>query len=245
MGNFTQWRVKNPAVPAADVPRMRQLNSFFRAGGGELASVRSLLLPSSVTKVVAGLLSALLWLPTPAAALWVNLTPQQIDEALAHGKASYERARAEGRPIDDLDPEYVVDLGPEVGRAMLYTEFSTLALEARRWRAIGQPLTPDHVERVLSPIRGRIQISVTVIGPDRDFLRHHTVRLHQASTTHQPLSWDVFRGTPQSAAPRTYVTPGQYTFTTKDLDLGTTATLLLRDQAGHEIRAEFDFARLR
>lgn len=180
-----------------------------------------------------------------AHAIWVNLTPTQIEQAIAQGLASYERARETGRPIDDLDPEYVVDLAPEVGRALLFTEFSTLALEARRWRAIGQQLTAHDIRRILTPISGRIRISVVVIAPHRDPLRHRTVRLVQGSMAVEPVAWDVFRGVPLDETPGMYRASADYTFDARTLDPDAPAALLLRDDAGNELRFEFDLARLR
>jgi hypothetical protein len=192
-----------------------------------------------------GLLVTLAIPGRPAAAAWVNLTPRQIEEALAHGQATFEAWRAAGRAIDELDPEYVVDLGPDVGRALLFTEFSTLALEARRWKAIAKPLTPEDVERILLPIRGHLQFHVVVVGPARDYLRSHVVRLEQDGTTHGPLRWDVFHGEQVEGGRGRWVAPGYYTFATDGLRPDAPVTLVLRDQTGHEIRFTFDLARLR
>lgn len=181
----------------------------------------------------------------PAEALWVELTPEQIQAATAHGKATYERWRAEGRAFDDMDPEYVVDLGRDVGRAIFFTEFSTLALETRRWLGIQQQLKAEDIERILAPIRGRLQVSVVLLGPSRDFLRHYTVRLLQSGRSLEPVNWDVFRGTRHGGAAERWVAPAQYTFSAKDLDLNAPVTLLLRDQGDQEIRFEVDLSRVR
>ena len=46
-----------------------------------------------------------------AAALLIDLTDDQVEQAIAQGRETYERFRKERRPIDDLDPEYVIDEG--------------------------------------------------------------------------------------------------------------------------------------
>ena len=80
-----------------------------------------LLRSNAVTLRALGFAIVLL-IAVPAGAAWVELTPQQADEAIAHGRVSYERARALGRAIDDLDPEYVVNIGADIGRALQFTE---------------------------------------------------------------------------------------------------------------------------
>lgn len=198
-----------------------------------------------MTRLAAALLAVLVLQSQAAEATWTDLTPEQIQEAIAHGKATYDRWRIEGRPIDNLDPEYVVDLGRDTGQAMLYTAFSTVALETRRWLAIGQQLKPDDVERTIAPIRGRLGFLVIVPGPNRDFLRHYTVRLVQGGTSHEPVAWDVFRGDLVPDRPGRWEAVGQYTFRVKGLDPAAPVTLVVRNAEGRETRFEFDLSRLR
>lgn len=186
----------------------------------------------------------MIWV-APSHAAWSTLTEQQIQTAIAHGKATYEQARASGRAVDDLEPEYVVNLGPEVGLAMLFTEFATLALETRRWQAIGQELKAEDIERILLSVRGRLVVSVVVVGPQRDFLRQATARLLQEGRRISPVNWEVFLGNPEPGSPRRYAAPAQYKFSVKDVDLNAPATLLISAADGREIRFDFDLARVR
>lgn len=185
------------------------------------------------------------FLPTGAGAAWIDLTPEQAQQAILHGKTTYERWRTEGRPIDNLDPEYVVEQGPDGPQAMLYTGFSTLALESRRWAAIGQQLRPEEIERILAPTRGRLAFLVIIRGSSRDFLRHYTVRLVQGETGHEPVAWDVFRGDPVPGSPGRFQAVGQYTFRVRDLNPSAPVALLVRNPEGQEIRFEFDLSALR
>ncbi|MFQ5897594.1 MAG: hypothetical protein ACE5JN_05035 [Candidatus Methylomirabilia bacterium] len=196
-------------------------------------------------RLAIGALVALMASVAPAEAIWVDLTPEQLQEAIAHGKVSYERWRGAGRAIDDLDPEYVVELDPDVGRAMLFTEFSTLALETRRWLAINRRLTPRDVQRLLARVRGRLLFSVTVVGPDRNFLRQYRVHLSQGSARKQPASWNVFRGTPAPDFPSRFIAHAQYTFSVEGLDPSVPVTLVLRGPDSAELRFDFDLSRLR
>lgn len=185
-----------------------------------------------------------LLVPAPAHAVLVDLTDTQVAEAVAHGTATYARLTAERRPIDDADPEYVVELPGSDGRAILFTEFSTIALETRRWLAIGQQLGPQGIERTLAPLRGRVQVSVFVAGPSRDFLQHWKVRLEQRGRAREPVTSDVYRGT-KTANEAGWIAPAQYTFSAKDLDRQAPATLVLTDGDGNELRFDFDLPRLR
>lgn len=198
-----------------------------------------------MTRFAVAVLAVLALVPLAAEAMWTDLTPEQTQEAIAHGKATYERWRTEGRPIDYLDPEYVVDLGRETGQALLYTGFSTLALEARRWRAIGQQLKPDDIERIVAPTRLRLGFLVIIPGSNRDFLRHYTVRLVQGGASQEPTAWDVFRGDPIPNFPGRYEAVGQYTFRVKDLDPAAPVTLVVRSPEGQETRFDFDLGRLK
>ena len=181
----------------------------------------------------------------PAEAIWAHLTPEQIREALAHGKATFEQWRTTGRPIDDMDPEYVVDRGPEIGRAILSTEFALLALEARRWTAIRRELGTADIEQILSPLRGRLLFSVTLVGPNRDFLRHYTVHLDQGDIRKEPTSWNVFRGSPTPDAPSRFTASVQYIFLLEGLSPTAPVVLVMRAPDGQELRFDFDLSRLR
>lgn len=182
--------------------------------------------------------------PGTAGAAATNLTWDQVQEAVAHGRAAYEERKSQGLPIDDLEPGYVVDHGADVGRAMLFTEFSAVALETRRWLAIARDLKPEDIEQILKPLRGRLRFSVMLVGQQRDVLRHYTARLAQGGRTLAPASWEVFRASPQPG-PLGFVAPAQYLFETKDLDLAAPVTLVLANRAGEELRFEFDLGRLR
>ncbi len=179
----------------------------------------------------------------PAAGVDVELSTAQQEEALAHGRALAENLETRGQAVDDFEPAYVVDLGPDVGRAVLFTEFSTLSLEARRWHAIRREIGRDDVEQALLPIRGRLRFSVVLVGARRDFLRQYTARLVQDDRRHAPKSWDVFRGAALGTTGRWQAT-AQYLFDAGALDLHAPAALVLSD-GGAELRFDFPLDRLR
>jgi hypothetical protein len=193
--------------------------------------------------VLFGLAPALAAAP-PAWPLWSRLDEQQVNEAVSQGTAVYERWRREGGAIDDTDPEYVVHLGPEIGRATLFTGFSTVALETRRWLAIGRTLTSKDLETVVDEFRGRVRFSVVLLGSNRNFMRHYSVQLVQGAESRAPLEGAVFRGVQQTSSGR-WLAQGQYTFDVKGLDLTGRCSLVLQDQGGKPLRFDFDLARLR
>jgi hypothetical protein len=180
----------------------------------------------------------------PTQAAQSNLGWTDVQEAIAHGKAAYEQIKHRSQAVDDLEPGYVVDLGPDAGRAMLFTEFSAVALEARRFQAIGREMRPEDLETVLGPLRGRLKFTVVLVGGQRDFLRHYTVRLRQGTAQHQPASWNVFRGSPHGQGSR-WIASGDYYFAVAGLDLAAPVTLVLSDQSGSAISFDFDLSRLR
>lgn len=189
------------------------------------------------------LLLLLLAAPSAAAVVRTGLSPAEIQEAMAQGKARFAELKGTGA-IDDLEPEYVVDLGPQVGRAMLFTEFASIALETRRFLAIGRDLRSEDAAQVLGPLRGKLRFAVTMMGTQRDFLRTVTVRLVQGERAHRPVSWEVFRSSPAAESGR-WSAPAQYFFATQGLDLSGPAVLLMTDDSGKEVRFPFDLGRLR
>jgi hypothetical protein len=178
------------------------------------------------------------------AALDSPLGAEGVSAALAHGRALYGQLRAAGQPVDEVEPGYLVDRGRDVGHAVLTTEFSAVALEARRWLAIGRDYAAADVEQTLHPLRGRVRFTVVLQGDQRDFLRGYAVRLVQGEAEHSPIAWDVFRGTRAATAGR-WIASGQYDFGTKDLDREAPATLRLRRATGQDVRFEFALHRLR
>jgi len=190
------------------------------------------------------LLVSLALVPARALAVWVDLTPEQIRAAIEHGTTTYEAARKERRPADNLDPGYVVDLGPDTGQAFLYTEFSALALEARRYLAIGQAMKPVDIERVMADARGTLSVLVNVLGPKRDFLRHYRVALVQGDRRVAPLQSDIYRGSRASEASEAHRVPAIYKVRSTGIDPNAPVTLVLQGDE-REIRFPFDLPGLR
>jgi len=181
--------------------------------------------------------------PSAALAVEAHLSEQQIDAALAHGRADYERRVSRGEAIDDVEPEYRIDLGRDIGFAVLETEFSTIAREARRWLGIKRELTRTGLAAALEPIRRQIRFSVTLIGAQRDFIRRYTARLVQGGARVAPASWDIFRAI--QVAPGRWQASAVYTFQAQDVELSAPAVLVLTDSVGTELEFAFPLDRLR
>lgn len=194
--------------------------------------------------LVTFVLAAALVLPPPASAVWPRLSEEQVQEALSLGTAAYERWLKEAGVIDDVDREYVVNLGPDTGTAILFTEFSTLTLEHRRWLAIGRKIEPKEIELIAERFRNQFKFSVTLVGESRDFLRQYRVQLVQSGVSREPLKAEAFRGVRQGASNR-WVALGEYTFSVEDLNLTGPVSLVCQNAGGKEIRFEFDLSRLR
>jgi hypothetical protein len=193
---------------------------------------------------VLAMVAVVFW-PLWADAILVGLTEDQVKEAVTHGVASYDVLRKEKKPADNLDPDYVVDLGPDAGQAYLFTEFSTLALETRRYLAIGEKMKDEAIARVMASAKGKLVFLVTVVGPKRDFLRHYKVTLVQGETMHKPAESDVHRGSKVEGAGDRHRAPGIYSFDAKALDPSSPATLVVSDGGERELKFSFDLSRLR
>lgn len=189
-------------------------------------------------------LVAALVLPPPASAVWSRLNEAQLQEALALATAAHERWLKEGGVIDDVDREYVVNLGPDTGTAILFTEFSTLTLEHRRWLAIGRKIEPKEIELIAERFRNQFKFSVTLVGESRDFLREYRVQLVQSGASRNPLRAEAFRGVRQGTSNR-WAALGEYAFSVEDLNLTGPVSLVCQKAGGKEIRFEFDLSRLR
>ena len=194
--------------------------------------------------IVTFVLAAALVLPSSASAVWSRLSEAQVQEALSLGTAVYERWLKEGGVIDDVDREYVANLGPDTGTAILFTEFSTLTLEHRRWLAIGRKIEPKEIELITERFRNQFKFSVTLVGESRDFLRQYRVRIVQSGVSREPLKAESFRGVRQEA-PNRWVALGEYTFSVQDLNLTGPVSLVCQNAGGKDIRFEFDLSRLR
>lgn len=190
-------------------------------------------------------MAALALSPLRAEAILVELTEDQVKDAVSHGVASYAVLRKEKKPADNLDPDYVVDLGPDAGQAYLFTEFSTLALETRRYLAIGEKMKDEAIARVMASAKGKLVFLVTVVGPKRDFLRHYKVTLVQGETMHKPAELDVHRGSKVDGAGDRHRAPGIYSFDAKALDPSNPVTLVVSDGAERELKFSFDLSRLK
>lgn len=179
-----------------------------------------------------------------ADALLVDLTEDQMEQAIAHGRETYERYRVERRPVDDLDPDYVVDRSPG-GRLLVFTEFGSIALETRRYLAIGRRFSPQDLTPILAPLRGRIEIIVVAYGESRDFMRDSKVVLVDPRSRHTPKIWHVNPGLPKPNGPAPFVASGRYSFDARDIDTSAPAVVVLETADGREFRFELDLGRMR
>lgn len=181
---------------------------------------------------------------TRADAVLIHLTDEQVDQAIAQGRETYERYRKERRPIDDLDPEYVIDRG-DGGRALLFTEYASIVLETRRYLAIGRRFTRDDLVPTIALLRGRVEFIIVAYGDSRDFLRESKVTLNDGKTRHDPKIWHVNRALPKEGAPAPFIASGRYSFDARDIDTSVPAVLLMETPEGRAFRFEFDLRALR
>jgi hypothetical protein len=177
-------------------------------------------------------------MPGPAGAIWVNLTPEQTDQALKIG--GFQASM--GNPQRFME-KWSVNLGEGKGAALLMTEFLSVAFAAQEASKAFQSLQPWEVEDARARASGKLVFSVTTFGDSPDYadgLRGWVMAgKHEIQNTH----WK--NGVPEPADGR-YVADSTFWFPIEGVDPEGKITLVIRHEAtGREWRFPFDLAQMR
>lgn len=122
------------------------------------------------------LLGLLLYTP-PAGAVWVNLTKEQIEEAIRYGR--------ENKKADYLEffKNWRVDLGYGKGSARVITEFSQVAFLAKNLTF--EYIKPDQqdVEKAVEELKDRLAFGASLYGETLEFAKdcHAMLRIGRYS----------------------------------------------------------------
>jgi len=172
----------------------------------------------------------------------IDLTPAQIEEAIAYGKAMKDAS------ILERVKEWVADLGPEIGYATVDTRFKEITRVARTLILQGKEISPEKVNAILGSIpRGNLNFSATIYGPTRDFARNYKTFLRGQGKTIFPR----YEHIPQIGRERVngipgYVATALSVFPIKEIDLNSEVTLeLIAAPKKKELKFIFSLSKLR
>ena len=172
----------------------------------------------------------------------IDLTPAQIEEAIAYGKAMKDAS------IMERVKEWVADLGPEIGYATVDTRFKEITRVARTLILQDREISPEKVRVILGSIPpGNLNFSATIYGSTRDFARYYKAFLRGQGKVILPH----YEHIPRIAGERVNGIPGYAAtclsvFPIKEIDLNSEVTLeLIATQKKEELKFIFTLSKLR
>lgn len=180
--------------------------------------------------------------PLPAGAVWVNLTKEQIDMAIAYGRTN--------KDADYLTffKEWRVDLGYGKGAARVITPFSKVAFEAKNSPFESIKITPDDIKTLLEELQDRLAFGVALYGDELDFaknchavLKHHKKTQRPLEERHANLA-ETTQSWPQSPAYRAIC---YYYFDLHQVDPNETVTLVVSPPKGNPVEFTFDLSKMK
>jgi len=172
----------------------------------------------------------------------IDLTPAQIEEAIAYGKATKDDS------ILERIKEWVADLGPEIGYATVDTRFKEIARVARTLASQGREMSPEKVRAILGGISpGVLNFSATIYGSTPDFARYYKAFLMQK----KGIIFPRYEHIPPIGRERVNGIPGYVAtclsaFSIKEVDLSSEVTLeLVETQEKKELKFIFALTKVR
>lgn len=203
---------------------------------GHLLSILSLFLP-----LLGGTLDS------PAQAVWFELTPEQIQQAVAWGKDQLQDRLKKGLPIDEYEKEWEMDLGPGKGSAYLNTPFGTISYESRKYAGIKMELPKEEIDSLLLRFKNKLSFSMKLYGKDRYFAKKYKVILEVGEKKIEPTYKDIFKGRESKLADPEAAYESAYTveFPVQEVDPQSRVTLVATGSEGKEIHFPFDLSKMR
>jgi hypothetical protein len=199
----------------------------------------------AMAAVVGVLLGALLalplsaWAPRSAEAIWVDLTPEQTDQALQIG--GFQASM--GNPTRFME-KWSVNLGPGKGAALLMTEFLAVAFAAEAASKNFQSLQPWEVQDARARASGKLVFSVTTFGDRPDYADGLRGWVIDGKREIQNTHWK--NGTPEKAEGGGYVADSTFWFPMDGVDPDGKVTLVIRQNGTQkEWRFPFDLSQMR
>lgn len=191
--------------------------------------------------VALGLLAfaALAMVPGQARAIWVNLTPEQKDQALKIG--GFQASM--GNPTRFME-KWSVNLGPGKGAALLMTEFLSIAFAAEDASKNFKSLQPWEVEDARARASGKLVFSVTTFGDQPGYAQALRGWVVDGKREIQNTHWQ--NGTAEAAEGGGYVADSTFWFPMEGIDPEAKITLVIRQSGTEkEWRFPFDLSQMR
>ncbi|HHT9119018.1 MAG TPA: hypothetical protein ACFYD3_00545 [Candidatus Hypogeohydataceae bacterium YC41] len=184
----------------------------------------------------------LMLFPLPSAAVWVDLTEEQINLAIAYGQTNKE--------ADYLTffKEWRVDLGYGKGAARVVTPFSKIAFEAKNIPFESVKITKDDINRALEELKDRLAFGVSLYGDDLYFAKDCRAVLTCPNQTIKPVEQrhtgvaESTKSWPQSPAYRAIC---YYYFDLHRIDPNETVTLVVTYPKGKKVEFKFDLSKIK
>jgi hypothetical protein len=203
------------------------------AGRGRKARRAAVVVPALAAVLMTGLLAR------PAQAIWVDLTPEQTEQALKIG--GFQASMGNSARFME---KWSVNLGPGKGAALLMTEFLSVAFAAEAASRNFASLQPWEVQDARARASGKLVFSVTTFGDKADYADGLRGWVIDGKREVQNTHWQ--NGTPEPAEGGGYVADSTFWFPMEGIDPEAKITLLIRHEAtGKEWRFPFDLSQMR
>lgn len=175
----------------------------------------------------------------PAGAIWVNLTPDQADQAQKIGAFTASM----GDPSKFME-KWTVSLGEGKGVALLMTEFLSVAFAAQTASRNMAAMQPWEVQDAIARARSKLVFSVTTYGKTPDYADGLRGWVLYGKKKIQNTHWK--NGKPEPAPNGMYVADSTFWFPMEGVDPEGQVTLLIEQpQTGEEWRFPFDLKTMR
>ena len=174
-----------------------------------------------------------------AGAIWVNLTPEQADQAQKIGGFTASM----GNPAKFME-KWTVNLGEGKGAALLMTEFLSVAFAAQTASRNMAALQPWEVQDAMARARSKLVFSVTTFGKTPDYADGLRGWVLYGKRRIQNTHWQ--NGKPEAAKNGLYVADSTFWFPMEGVDPdGQVILLIQQPQTGEEWRFPFDLKAMR
>lgn len=176
-----------------------------------------------------------------AHAIFLKLTPEQIQEAIEYGQKN------KNLDIATFSNQWTVAQEKYKGFATLFTPYHNIAYKARKSAVERREFTNREITEALQ-IGDALTFSVTVYGDEYDFAMYYSGMLHQKEIVIQP----EFEFTPEIADASEFWpdSPGYsarlvFKFPSKDVDPDSAITFIVVAPGGEEILYDFDLSKMK
>ncbi|MFQ5687787.1 MAG: hypothetical protein ACE5GV_14130 [Candidatus Scalindua sp.] len=193
------------------------------------------------TVIVLGFLTIMILTHKTAYCMSVNLTVDQINEAIKYGHANKRTS-----PRDFAKP-WVAHLDKRSGWATLWTPYHNVAFKAKKAAVERRELSQREILRALH-IKESLTFVVSVFGEYMEFARGYNAILYSDGKAVYPIfSYFPDFAEPSSFYPEepAYVAGCVYKFPIEDINQNSEARLLITSPEGKELEFVFDLVNVK